>query len=827
MWKKLLIGLALLLVVLVFAAGIFTWASVRRAYPAVDGTVTVSGLNDRVTVIRDEMGIPHIYASNPEDLLFAQGYTHAQDRFWQMDFWRHIGAGRLAELLGEPALEADLFLRTLGWERIAQAQYEASSPEEKALLEAYAEGINAYLAERSPSDLSLEYTLLELFNHSYDPAPWTPVNTLTWGLVMAWDLRSNLDSEIDRAMLLGAEHLLPEQVAQLYPPYPGEVHPYIVPGTEPGAASAAVLHAITAITGIGAQLDRVAERADLVTAIAAPGAGPGIGSNSWVVSGELSGTGAPILANDTHLGIQMPSIWYQASLHCEPVSETCPYDVTGYTFAGVPGVIIGHNADIAWGFTNLGPDVMDLYIEKVDGDRYQVNGEWVDMEIREEVIEVAGGDPVTLQVRSTRHGPIISDIYDPLEDLDNAGIDTQEPHAIALRWTALDTNPAITTAIFGLNTASNWDEFRTALSAFDVPAQNVVYADRDGNIGYQTPGRIPIRAAGDGTVPVPGWTDEFEWTGYIPFDELPSSFNPDSGYIVTANNAVIDDRYQHFIATDQDKGYRARRIVDLITSNPGIGLTEHGLIQSDTLDLNAERLVPFLVALESPLRSTLEAWDQFNDPGSAGAAAFAATWRRILELTFHDNLPEDQWPGGGDRWFLVVSDMLDRPDDPLWQIVPFSSNVDRDRILTMALEAAFEDLVAEFGDDPDDWRWGELHTATFENPTMGSTGIGLIDDRFNRGPYPTGGGEDMANATGWTPYEGFQVDWIPSHRMLIDLGDLSRSLAIHSTGQSGHVDHPHYDDMIPLWLEGRYAPMWWTRGQVEDAAEATLVLVPS
>ena len=821
-WKILLAVVALFLVLVVLTGGLFTWASIRRAFPNVEGSVALSGLRNEVTVVRDSMGIPHIYASDSLDLVFAQGYVHAQERFWQMDFWRHIGAGRLAELFGESQLETDLFLRTLGWERIAEARYRALPEDIRELVDAYAAGVNAYLAERSPAELSFEYTILELLNHGYDPEPWTAVNTLTWPLVLAWDLGGNMDLEIERAMLLGV--LPPDRVEQLYPPYPGAHHPYIVPPAETVAVRSSFRRPPV---GIRSALERVADRAELVSAIGVPQPGSNVGSNSWAVSGTFTATGSPILANDTHLGIQMPSIWFQMGTHCGPVTDECPYDVTGFGFAGVPGIVIGHNADIAWGFTNMAPDAQDLYIERTDGDRYEVNGEWIDMEVREEVIEVAGGDPVTLRVRSTRHGPIISDVYEPLEDFDDGGVDTPEEYQIALRWTALDVDAGVIEAFIELNQASDWDEFRDALSGFAVPAQNVIYADTLGNIGYQSPGRIPIRAKGDGTLPVPGWTDEYEWTGFIPFDELLRSFNPESGYVATANNAVTDDAYPYLITRDWDRGYRARRVVDLLVSNPGLDLREHGVIQFDGYDLNAERLLPFLLAIDSPLRPVLEAWDLRGDADSAGAAAFAAVWRRVLELTFHDELPEDYWPTGGDRWFLVVSELLDNPNDPFWQIRNFSSIVDRDRILTMALEQAYEDLVDRLGDDPSTWRWGDLHVVTFENPSLGSQGIGVIDRLLNRGPFATSGGEDYPNATGWTPYEGFQVDWVPSQRMLIDLGDFDRSLAIHTTGQSGHVNHDHYDDMIPMWVAGRYAPMPWTREHVDQLGETVQVLTPA
>jgi penicillin amidase len=825
-WVALLGTLAILLLVTVLATTLFLRSSVRRAFPDVDGELVVAGLDGEVEVIRDTMGVPHIYADTPHDLFMAQGFVHAQERFWQMDVWRHVGSGRLAEMFGESQVETDAFIRTLGWPAAAASQYEASTPEMRGVLEAYAAGVNAYLATQSPADLSFEYTVLELLNHSYEPEPWAPTDTLTWGLAMAWDLRGNMDNEIQRAMMLG--FLPEEQVAQLWPPYPGEIHPYIVPTDENRAASP-VEASLHAVPGIRTALESAADKLDLVVALGAGIADSGIGSNSWVVSGALTDTGAPILANDPHLGIQMPSIWYQAGLHCRIVSDLCAYDVAGFSFAGVPGIIVGHNADIAWGVTNLGPDVQDLYIEKLnpaDQNQYEVNGAWAGMDVREETIDVAGGEPVTVTVRATRHGPVVSDALESLEDFDRSGVEKPDPYAIALRWTALDANPGIVTAFLGLDTASNWDEFREALSTFTVPAQNFIYADTAGNIGYQAPGSIPIRAGGDGTLPVPGWTDEYEWTGFIPFDELPRSFNPERGYIVTANNAVVDDSYRYHLTYDWAYGYRARRLVDLVGSNPGIGLDEHRTIQFDAYDLNAERLMPYLTRLDSPLSAPLASWDFANFADSPGAAAFNAVWARVLELTFHDDLPEDFWPDGGGRWFSIVSAMLDEPKDPFWDDTRTAEVEGRDDILTRALDAAYDDLVDRFGDDPANWRWGEMHTSTFVSQTLGATGIGLIDDRFNRGPYPSSGGAAIVNATSWSAVDGFATTWLPSFRMLVDLGDLSRSLATHTTGQSGHTDHPHYDDMIPLWLSGENAPMLWTRAQVDEAAETVQTLIP-
>jgi penicillin amidase len=828
-WRGLVIALAAFLVVVVVGTALFMRVSVRRAFPDIDGEVAIAGLESGVDVIRDTMGVPHIYASNPHDLFTAQGYVHAQERFWQMDFWRHIGSGRLSEMFGEAQVETDTFLRTLGWRGIAEEQYAASSPEMRAIMDAYADGVNAYLSTQSPADLSFEYTVLELTNHAYTPEPWSPVDTLTWGIAMAWDLRGNMDAEIGRAMLLGP--LSGAQVAQLFPPYPGDINPYIVAALDNQASlEASPVASLRSIPAVRAALSSVQQNIDLMAALGASDPEAGIGSNSWVAAGEHTETGAPILANDPHLAIQMPSIWFQNGLHCTEVSRACPFDVAGFSFAGVPGVIIGHNANIAWGVTNLGPDVQDLYIEKVNPDdpnQYEANGEWIDMTVHEETIAVAGGDPVTIEVKSTRHGPIISGAYEALDDFGASGIETPQPYAIALRWTALDTNPGIVPAFIGLDTAANWDQFRAALESFTVPAQNFIYADTSGNIGYQAPGFIPIRANGDGTLPVPGWTDDYEWTGFIPFDELPRSYNPESGYIVTANNAVVDDTYPYEITYDWNHGYRARRIVDLVGSNSGISLSQHGSIQFDSFSLNAERLVPHLMAIDTPLSDVFAAWDLGNQAGSAGAAAFNAVWARLLEYTFHDDLLEDYWPDGGGRWYTVVGAMLEDPDDPFWDDRTTEVSEDRDTILTRALAAGYDDVVDRFGDNTDDWQWGEMHLSTFRNQTIGDSGIALIEDRVNRGPYATSGGKDLVNATGWTAYEGFETDWLPSMRMLVDLGDLSRSLTTHTTGQSGHTDHPHYDDMIPLWLSGEYSPMNWTREQIEADEEATQTLIPS
>jgi penicillin amidase len=824
-WVGAAIGLGVV-VLLVF----LLW-STRRPFPAVSGEVTIQGLNADVEIVRDDAGIPHIYASTAHDLFVAQGYVHAQDRFWQMDTWRHIGAGRLSEMFGEDQVETDAFLRTMGWVELAAKQYSRTSELGRTALAGYTAGVNAYLGQRSPAELGFEYTVMEAVNRNYTPEPWTAIDSILWGKVMAWDLRGNMDNEIARSMLL--DDFSPAEVALFYPPYP-EDHPVIVgndadrivgPGLSPSPPE--TMQTIR-------QTLRNVGLLDGVTG----GGGVGIGSNSWVIGPERTATGAPILANDPHLGIRMPSIWYQVALHCVPRTEDCPFDVTGFSFAGMPGVIIGHNDRVAWGLTNLGPDVMDLYVERINPNnplQYEVEGRWVDMEIRTETIEVAGGDPIETTVRVTRHGPIISDDYGILEDFtDNSGIPLPDHYAVALRWTALEDNPSLIDAVLGLDIATDFDTFREALRLFDVPAQNMIYADISGNIGYQAPGRIPIRQNWDGRMPVPGWNSEYEWSGFIPFDELPHLYNPPEGYIVTANNPVVDGSYPYLITADWNYGDRAHRILEMVAADSAVTIEAVAAMQFDTYNRHAERLLPRLLAVDVSsedaivlrAQEILSSWDLHNDAESAGAAVFEAVWRNLLMLTFHDDLEEDLWPAGGSRWSLAVAAMLDFPSLGVWDDKTTAVIEDADDILLAAFRAGVAEAEDLLGGTPDEWEWGRMHGAVFRNETLGESGVGLIEGRFNRGPYPVGGGSDIVNAVGWYADEGYEVTWVPSMRMIVDLGDLQNSRAIHTTGQSGHAYNSHYQDMIEDWAAGSYLPMRWDEENIRRNTEGVLALIP-
>jgi penicillin amidase len=853
--SRILIGILVIAIILT-VGGMYIFKSylpntiAPKSFPTIDGKMTVKGLYGPVDIYRDGMGIPHIYAGDQHDLFFAQGYVHAQDRFWQMDFWRHVGSGRLSEMFGSGQVETDQFLRTLGWRAVAEQEYAALGAESKAILDAYSDGVNAYIKDRGPLELSLEYAILTgVLNRDYKIEPWTPIHSLTWGKAMAWDLGGNMDSEIDRAVLL--KTLTPEQVDELYPPYP-ETHPVIVP--EIGINAGQVEELGKQPSKPDFEFSKIdfqsllgnLERMDNLLGPT----GSGIGSNSWAVSGELTSTGKPLLANDMHLGIQMPSIWYQNSLHCRPVSEACSFEVTGFSFAGVPGVVAGHNNRIAWAFTNLGPDVQDLFIEKVNPEnpnQYEVDGKWMDFETHMETINVGGGDPVELTIRISRHGPIISETYGPLKNdvdpkdkeaqpfKDKSGVELPEHYAIALSWTALTPSTPFE-AIWGFNMAQNWEEFRAAARNFHVPAQNLLYADVDGNIGYQTPGDIPIRKAGDGRLPVPGWTGEYDWDGFIPFDELPYVLNPKSGYIVTANNQSNPRDYPYLITTEFNHGYRASRIVDMITSAPGkIDAAYIQQMHGDSKSLNAEALMPILLEVKLNPELTgirdqyLAEWDYQEKADSVSATFFEAFWWELLMNTFEDDLPKDLLPAGGARWYTVMQNLVQQPDSPWWDDQATTDKVEtRDDIFVRAFENAVkcELCTSQFGGNISKWKWGELHAATFRNQTLGKSGIGPIENLFNRGPYTTGGGEELVNATGWILGESFEVDWLPSEREIVDLSNLDNSLALHTTGESGHAFHPHYDDMTPMWATVQYYSMWWEQASVMADAEGHLVLTP-
>lgn len=783
-WKTLRLILVALLV-LILVAPLAGWLVLRRSLPQVNGVVRLNGLNGAVDVSRDSRGIPYISASTDHDAFFALGYVHAQDRLWQMEMQRRIGAGRLSEVLGDATVETDQFLRTLGTYRAAQAAWPALSPESQAALQAYADGINAFLAEGR--QLPPEFVIL-----GFKPEPWQPADSLVWAKMMSWNLGDTYGDDIFRAQLAAA--LGPERAAQLLPGYPAGA-PIILPAEATASGLRQVQQVLRGQFGLG---------------------GKNIGSNNWVVSGARTASGKPLLANDPHLGAQIPSIWYLASIQGDRLHAM------GATLPGLPAVVIGHNADIAWGVTNLGPDVQDLFAERInpaDPNQYEVNGTWTDMQVIAEEIKVKGvTEPIHWAARATRHGPLISDVT------------SARGQALALSWPALAPGDTTMTAFLSIDYARDWDDFTTALRDYVGPAQNFVFADRAGNIGYFGPGRIPIRAQGDGSMPVPGWTDEYAWTGWIPFDKLPQGYNPPDGYVVTANNRVTSDDYPYFITHDWAEPFRAQRIVELLTAKTGLTADDYAAIQGDQHSAQAQALLPRLLAIapETPEQtqaiSLLASWDGVIAADSAAATIYEAWYAHLNTALLGDDV-------GGD-----LSDDLLTAHRPtlLAHILNSDAGAWCDDVLTperedctdstrVALDKALEDLTERLGEDMTRWRWGDVHRTQFPHNPFSQ--VAPLKALFHRS-IETGGDPFTVNPAPYklaAPYDGY---WVPSYREIIDLADLDNSRFMHTTGQSGNLLSPHYADLLPLWQGMEYVPMLWDQAKVQAAAAATLTLTP-
>lgn len=832
--KRILIGL--LLLVLGFAA--FAVFTVRNSFPQTSGEIEVAGLVSSVEVLRDELGVPHIYANNMHDLFFAQGYTHAQDRFWQMDFWRHISAGRLSELFGSSQVDTDKFLRSLDFEGIATQELTMITPESREILDAYADGVNAYLDTHSGSEISLEYAVLPLLNTEYEIEPWTPVQSLMWAKVMAWDLGGNLREEIERTVL--GTTLTPDQVEQLYPSMPDD-KPVIV---EEGQQAGSLPDSFVAVPdGVTALMTTIDERASAIWDLTGGGFEE-IGSNNWVVGGDLTGSGLPLLANDTHLAIQMPAIWYENGLHClEDSPDGCDYNAVGFSFAGLPSIVIGHNGHHAWGVTNEAADTQDLFVERVNPAnprQYEVDGSWADFEVTSETLVVAGSDDVTFEVLRTGHGPVISGTFIEDDQLDGSSTaEIPDDYVVTLSWTALEPSTVVD-AFVGINKASSYEEFATAVELWDIAPQNLVYADVEGNIAYHATGDIPVRGNGDGRYPAPGWDSSYDWTGFVPKDQMPRLFNPPQGYIQSANQNVLRPGRTPFIGSDAAMGYRGGRIAEMITTGSRHTVQSMQQMHMDAQDGSAQFLVPALLAVDAEGNATvnevqidLEGWATGNSafqavPRSSGAAIYMAVWRNLLINTFNDDLPEDYWPQGGSRWFEVVREIIAIPDSSWWDDKATTEVETRDDILVASMVDAHRELANLLGTDSGAWTWGAMHTAEFENQTFGTSGIAPVEWLFNRSaPARVGGSSSLVNAVGWSTNVGYEVDWIPSQRMVVDLSDLDTSVFVHSTGQSGHAFHAQYDSMIELWTDGDYGPMPWTREAVETVTDDRLTLIPT
>ncbi|MGF1605154.1 MAG: penicillin acylase family protein [Rhodothalassiaceae bacterium] len=764
---KLLIKAGLVLLGLVLLGAALLVAFLRSTLPPHDGELQFAQLDAPVTIARDAWGVPHIEAETEHDLHFALGVAHAQDRLWQLDIHRRIAAGRLAEILGPEAAQQDIFLRTLSLYDRAEKAFGQLPEEAQAMFRAYADGVNAYVAKRR-HPLPPEYHVL-----GADFAPFTPVDALSWLKVMALDLGKNYARELSRLGL--SDRLTAAQLEQFYPVYPGSLRPPLPDLRQ--------LYDGAVITPAAVLAPEVPDT--------------NRGSNNWVVDGQWTKSGKPILANDPHLSFNTPGLWYLAHL------KLGDRHIIGVTIPGLPMVVLGRNNRIAWGFTNTGPDTQDLYLEKlVPGAGYLTpDGPEAFVE-REELIKIKGAPDQTITVRETRHGPVISDAMDSVRPI------LSENSVLALRWTALDPDDVSASTLQRMLYVDTVEQLHAALADYVGPQQNIVFADVDGNIGYTAPARIPVRGPRNithGLVPAPGWKPGFDWQGFADPAQLPQVHNPADGVLVTANQQVVPKDFPVFLSHEWALPYRHDRIRTLIEASRDHDLDTMGAIQMDRTSAIAEDLLPLFQAHVSGLRhqpvlQALADWDRVMVADAAEPLIFAAWHRRIIERLIADELG-DRFPAvNGAKTRFLIQVLTNQDDMATWcddvQTAPEESCGE---IVTTALDQTMGDLTEQFGSDWRRWRWGELHRVRMPHRPLSQ--IAALRRFFEIGG-PIGGGVDTVNVAGGS----FNVPHInragAGYRGLFDLSDLDRSRYVIATGQSGHPLSKHYDDLFPLWRDG-------------------------
>lgn len=775
-----IVTLSIIGVLIVTIIGVLTYvnAYINKSLAQTDGELRIEGLRAPVEVVRDEDGVPHISAQNEHDLFLAQGYIQAQDRMFQMDMARRQASGRLSEVAGEAALEQDKYFRTLGLRRAAEKSYESYSDDTKKIMEWYADGVNEYMEHAEETNS----TRPEFFLMGGEPEAWTPIDSLTIGKYMAFDLGGHWERQAFNYHLLQS---FPEEKAlELFPSYPSEAPTVLSKNAidmEESFSGVVIPHAFN-------------------------------GSNNWVVSGDKTKSGKPLLADDPHLGLATPSIWYQMHL------ESPKFNVSGVIFAGIPGIILGHNEQVAWGVTNTAPDVQQLYLEKRNPDKpkeFLSEEGWEEANVIQEPIKVKGGDTVPYEVVETRHGPIISDF---------AG-ETGKDTAMALRWTALDASTELE-AILEINQASNWEEFEKGLEKFLVPAQNFVFASKDGTIAYKANGKIPIYENGDkALLPLEGWKNENEWQGFIPFDELPTAVNPDEGFIATANNKVVSEDYPYHISHNWAQPYRYMRIAEELQDRDNLTTEDMKRLQMDQMNLRAREFVPVFLdhvpkeELTQRQKSALNLLGNWNFEDNSDYAA-PLVYHKWME-TFTDRLYQEQFSeemlgmfkGQGQSTNELIR-KADQGDTPIW----IQEQGGFSQLLRDSLAQTVATLSDRFGENMGAWKWGDYHQVTFDHPL---SSIRFLERFFNgEDPLPVGGSRVTVMAASYNDESGI-VGHGASWRFVMDASDFSKASHVVGPGQSGHFRSDWYHNQRDDWVEGTYHTT-----EMDEYEGAKLVLKP-
>jgi penicillin amidase len=763
----------------------------KRRLPTVEGVLEFYGLQDSVTINRDKWGIPHIQAISDEDLFFAQAIVHCQDRLFQMELNRRVAKGTISEIFGDVGVDTDRLARTLGFHRLGMADIELLEEETRTILESYVKGVNAYINHLDIKK-PLEFGLIK-----YKPENWTLVDLMAISRMITWQMSSGWYSETIRSQLIDA---VGEDHAALLDIHYHPENPVELPE--------------------GIEFNKIVK--GKLKKATGPFLSNAMGSNAWAISKERSATGTPILCNDMHLPLRLPSVWYSNHLRSKDTN------VSGVSFPGMPSVVVGHNGKIAWGITLSYNDCEDLFVEKFDTDnpnQYEFKGKMVEAEVLLEIIKVKDGLNQQQKVVITQHGPIISDF-----------IETSEMLALQSR----SLQPITTlNGFIRFNKAEGWDDFVRGVQQITAPSLNIMYADSE-NIGYYNSGEVPIRKKGDGRLPVPGWTGEYEWKGMIPFEEMPHTLNPEKGYLISCNNKIISDDYPHHLGENFMNGFRARRLEHYFAENEKIGFEECKKMQ---LDYKSEAVALFLehyqdLEVTDPNPSVVKAFsllkkfDGVLSPDSVAASLYEVTKHMTVRLLLEPHLGKEltnRYMGEGFHELLLPSNEFSGQDlvvilrlleEDNWWVTHAGG---KEKLLVNGFKRGFEWLMTHFGTDYAKWTWGKIHTLTFDHALSVQQ---PLDKIFSRGPYPVGGDDTTPNQMGNSPTSYGVTSWAPSWRQIVDLGDISRSMGMYSPGQSGQLASKHYDDLIEPWLQGDYFSLLWTRGQIESNRVAELTLKP-
>ncbi|MCB9158739.1 MAG: penicillin acylase family protein [Caldilineaceae bacterium] len=814
---SIIVILLLLLVALIGGFYVYIYYfRIQRPVPTLTGDAPLPGLDADVEILRDKHAVPHIYAQGEADVWRAQGYIHAQERFWQMEQARRTAYGTLAEIFGAAALDADRFSRIIGLRMAAEAEAAALDDATRQVTSWYAEGVNAYL-EAHAGRVAAELSLLRV-----EPAPWTVTDTVAVLKVFAWGQCLNWESELTRLRLALA--VGPIRAAELEPDAPAST-PIVLEGM--GSAEVTrMLHTA------GLMLNQYEQLKQWLGVV-----GEGQGSNSWVVAPARSVTRQALLAADPHQPLQIPGLWYENALH----SADGALDVAGASLPGVPGVFIGHNAAVAWGVTNALVDVQDLCLERLHPEKrgvFAVPGGWEPARVRTEEIAVRRGATHVEKVVHTRNGPLITGL---LQDADDAAQMQLLP--LSLRWTGQEPGTTLR-ALLRLNKAGDWDAFDAALADWCEPPVNVTYADTDGHIGYAMAGRVPLRSdANLGLIPAPGWSDDAAWTRLIPHAELPKLRDPASGVIVTANNKMVGDDYPYFLGVEFMPGWRAARIEEMLGKKARHTLRDMEEIQLDVRSKYAEALAPWigLVDSDDPWEKTalnaMRTWSYHMEPDSTAALVFHYTVLELLQMVFGDKVGAARdgflgetisplFPTNGfmSRAELRLLQLIDEHETSVWYADAATDTPrTRDELLQQAFTRAVRTIRATVGDSARKWDWGRSHQIRYVHP-LGSARF--LRGFFNRGPFPIGGDGTTPLQTRHAPRLPLGLVQItPSYRQLVDVGNWDRGMSVTTAGQSGHPFSDHYDDQMTMFREGVYHRMPWSRAAVDEAAVYRMRLV--